>query len=116
MKKKKDSYAILNNSLKKLAKSFNISINKGLFPYKFSKANNLFYFGITPDIYYYNDISKSDYNALITHRWSFKDETIKYLTLDLRVLYEVLVKANKQIFLDSKIDMLDSLTISSLAM
>ena len=47
--------------------------------------------------------------------WSFKDETIKYLNLDLLVLYEVLVKANKQIFLDYNIDMLDSLTISNLA-
>ena len=70
---------------------------------------------MTPDINYYNNISKTDYNTLITHNWSFKDETIKYLTLDLILLSEALVKANKQIFLDYKIDMLDSLTISSLA-
>ena len=68
----KDSYAILNSSLEKLAKSFKLSINKGLFPYKFSKVNNLFYLGMTPDINYYNNISKTDYNTLITHNWSLK--------------------------------------------
>ena len=112
----KHSYAILNNSLEKLGTSFNISVKKGLFPYKFSKENNLFYIGLTPDISYYNDISNSEYSKLITSSWSFKDETIKYLNLDLLVLYEVLVKANKQIFIDYDIDMLDSLTISNLAM
>ena len=85
-------------------------------PYKFSTEKNLFYIGFTPDISYYIDISKSDYSKLITPNWSFKDETIKYLKLDLLVLYEVLVKANKQVFLDYDIDMVDSLTISNLAM
>ncbi len=62
----KDSYALLNNSLDKLAKSFNLSMHKGLFPYKLSKENNLFYTGLTPDIKYYSDIDIKDYNTLIT--------------------------------------------------
>lgn len=62
----KDSYAILNNSLEKLGASFNISVRKGLFPYKFSKENKLFYIGYTPDISYQNAISKSEYSKLIT--------------------------------------------------
>ena len=112
----KDSYAMLNNSLEKLGASFNIYVSKGLFPYRFSKEENLFYVGVTPDINYYNDISKSEYSKLITSNWSFKDETIKYLKLDLLVLYEVIVKANKQVFLGYDIDMVNSLTISNLAM
>lgn len=71
---------------------------------------------MTPDLSYYNDVSKSEYSKLITSNWSFKDETIKYLNLDLLVLYEVLVKAKKQVFIDYDLNMVDSLTISNLAM
>lgn len=71
---------------------------------------------MTPDISYYNDVYKSEYSKLITSNWSFKDETIKYLNLDLLVLYEILVKANKQVFMDYDLNMVDSLTIYNLAM
>ena len=47
--------------------------------------------------------------------WSFYDETIKYLNNDLYSLYEVLVKANKQVFLDFNINMSEHITISGLA-
>lgn len=49
------------------------------------------------------------------HIWSFKDETIKYLTNDLLSLHEILIKANKQVLLDYNVDMTESITISGLA-
>lgn len=72
--------------------------------------------GNTPDISYYNNISNNSYKLLKSNKWSFKEESIKYLIDDLNSLYEVLVKANKQIFLDYNVDMTDSLTISGLAL
>jgi hypothetical protein len=46
----------------------------------------------------------------------FKEECIKYLRLDLDSLLEVLIKANKKIFRDYGINMVDSTTISGLAL
>lgn len=87
-----------------------------MFPYKFSLEDNLFYEGVTPDISYYENIDQEIYNQLYLNKpWSFKQETIKYLTKDLDCLYEVVVKANKQVFLDYKVNMIDSVTISGLA-
>lgn len=116
----KDSYAILNSSLRNLAKSYDTprgaKFNKSYFPYKFSTENNLFYVGNTPTKSYYEGISQVDYDNLRSDNWSFKEETIKYLELDLETLYEVLSKANKQLFLDYDIDMTKSYTISGLAL
>lgn len=39
----KDSYGILNSSLRDLAKSYDCKFNKSYFPYKFSTTDNLFY-------------------------------------------------------------------------
>ena len=75
----------------------------------------MFYKGNTPDIYYYDNISTKQYRNICTDNWSFKNETIKYLTNDLNCLYKVLVKANKQIFDDYDIDMKNSIIISGLA-
>ena len=111
----KDSYALLTNSLKKLGKDFQVDTLKGVFPYKFSTQENLFYIGDTPSKFYYNDISEEDYNILIKDNWDFKEESIKYLKDDLMCLYQVISKANKQVFLDYGLDMHDSLTISKLA-
>ena len=111
-----DSYCILTNSLSALSKHFDVETSKSLFPYKFSVENNLFYIGQTPGIKYYNDISQLEYNKLYSDNWSFKEETIKYLNNDLNCLYEVINKANKQIFKDYKINMTESITISGLAM
>jgi hypothetical protein len=71
-----DSYCMLNSKLSKLASNFQVETQKGLFPYKFSNAANLFYVGNTPDIYYYDDISHKDYESPLreSSNWSFKDE------------------------------------------
>jgi hypothetical protein len=60
-----DSYCMLNSSLTKLGKSFEVDTIKSVFPYEFSKQDNLFYVGKTPDIGYYNNMSNDEYNKLI---------------------------------------------------
>ena len=45
----------------------------------------------------------------------FKDQCIKYLQADLPSLYQVLTKANKQIFQYYNVNMTDKITISGLA-
>lgn len=59
---------------------------------------------------YYKDIDK-----FISNNWSLKDESLKYLQDNLNSLYQVIVKANKQVFIDYSVNMIDSKTISSLA-
>lgn len=61
-----DSYCMLPSSLASLCKSYEIDTVKGIFPYKFSKYNNLFYVGNTPDIEYYTNISDKDYKDIYT--------------------------------------------------
>lgn len=53
---------------------------------------------------------------MVVSYWSFHDETIRYLNNDLYSLYEVLIKANKQVFLDYNVKMTEHLTISGLAL
>lgn len=50
----KDSYLILTISLK----NFNVKTIKLIFPYEFSVEDNLLYKGNTPDISFYQDITK----------------------------------------------------------
>ena len=53
---------------------------------------------------------------MYSNDWSFKNESIKYLNSDLMSLYQVITKANKQVFLDYGLNMVDHLTISKLAL
>ena len=112
----KDSYAILNSSLRDLAKSYGCNFYKSYFLYKFSIENNLFYVGNTHIKSYYEGIPQAEYDKLYSNKLRFKEETLKYLELDLETLYEVLSKANKQFFLDYDVDMTKSYTISGLAL
>ena len=112
-----DSYPILPKKLSVLAEDFHVETMKSIFPYEFSLQDNLFYRGCTPPMNYYNykEISYDEYFKLFKVNWSFKDETLKYLKNDLLCLYQVMIKVNKQVFVDYDIDLKDSLTISSLA-
>jgi len=111
----KDSYAVLPQSLHDLGKSFSVETLKTKFPYRFSKQYNLFYIGETPDILYYDNISQKEYKDLYQKNWSFYDETVKYLGNDLISLYQVISKANKQVFHDFNLNLTDVITISGLA-
>lgn len=60
----KDSMTILTSNLKDLAEVYECVHQKGFFPYKFSNTSNLFYEGIIPDISYFVDISREEYEAI----------------------------------------------------
>ena len=103
--------------LRFLCKAFNIQIGKGYFPFY---LNDIFYKGIFPSIKYWTNISLNEYKLLklefIGKTWSFKDESIKYCQLDCKSLHQVLVKFNNLIFNEFSINMLNCLTLPSLAM
>lgn len=111
-----DSIAILDSSLDNLSKTYDLSVKKGFFPYDFVRKNTLFYKGVTPNITYYTDKLDLDvYNSLVKQDWDLKEQTLIYLEKDLKSLHEVLSIVNKQIHKLFKIQMTESLTISSLA-
>lgn len=101
-----DSYAMLADDLSKLGENFKVTTIKSQFPYRFAIKDHLFYKGVMPSISYYNKITEEEYDFISVPYWSFKDETIKYLNNDLYSLYEILTKANKQIFLDYNVNKL----------
>ena len=110
-----DSYAMLPQALSKLGDNFGVTTIKSKFPYKFAVEDHLFYEGPMPSIDMYDNISLVEYNDISVYTWSFKEETIKYLTNDLLSLHEILTVANKRVFLDYNINMTESMTISGLA-
>lgn len=112
----KDSYAILPDSLSDLGENFEVETLKTKFPYSFAKQDNLFYIGDTPNKVYYNDISDEEYSSIYKKDWSFYQETVKYLENDIDSLYQILCKANKQVFNDYGVNLTDSVTISGLAL
>nr|YP_009710628.1 DNA polymerase type B [Amanita brunnescens]QFZ98577.1 DNA polymerase type B [Amanita brunnescens] len=99
----KDSYLITHSSIRKLCNSFNLDkdLHKGIFPYIFSKPNNLNYIGQVPDIKYFDKLSLDEYNNYsknFKNNWNFKNEAIKYCNLDCISLYNIMVKFNNIIF------------------
>lgn len=76
----------------------------------------MFYRGHTPGIHFYDNLDINGYKDVYREDWSFKDEAIKYLEKDLYSLYQVMIKANEQIHDDHNINIMEGLTISSLAM
>lgn len=65
-----DSYAMLNNNLQALAKIFEVANTKGIFPYKFSRENNIFYLGNTTGRHSYNDHVKQEEYLTNEFVWS----------------------------------------------
>jgi DNA polymerase type B, organellar and viral len=59
-----DSLNLLNNSLDKLTKDFNVDIKKSIFPHSFVNRDNLNYIGNMPDIKYYKNLSLKEYNHI----------------------------------------------------
>lgn len=77
----RDSQQILIGSLRNLARSFMIKLQKYIFPYIFVNENNLDYVGPVPDIKHFNGVTAHDYNKYseqFNNIWSLRDETIKY--------------------------------------
>ena len=111
-----DSLCMLPEKLSTLGDNFGVPTIKSVFPYSFATQDNLFYEGRMPSIDHYDNLSLEAYNNMSVHTWSFKNESIRYLTNDLFSLHEVLTKANKQVFLDYNLDMTKSITISGLSL
>ncbi|KAJ3382193.1 hypothetical protein HDU92_004898 [Lobulomyces angularis] len=104
---------LLPNSLRDLCNSMQISYKKGYFPYTFPNASNLNYIGITP-IDHFNQEEKI--YVEIVNNWSLKNETIKYLHLDLMALYNILFKVSKSIYNKFSLNITSSVFLPSLAM
>jgi hypothetical protein len=110
-----DSYLILPSSLRTLALKYEVNDQKGFFPYNFVNEKNLDYIGITPDISLFGDITEEEYQGLISDNWNLKRELIKYLELDLKALYQVIVKFSRDIFSVEKIDITKLSTNSAIS-
>jgi len=80
-----DSINLLNDNLRNLGKSFEVNIQKGVFPYDFVNKFNLDYVGSNPHYEYYKFDKKyfnfNDYCILVKSVWSMKDETFLYLKM-----------------------------------
>jgi hypothetical protein len=116
----RDSLLLLPNSLRKLAKAFNVE-NKAFFPYRFvnDPSISLQYEGLIPNISFYDEVNVNSDQLLIsgpiTEKWNLRDETIKYCILDCVVLYQVLSKFNKLIYSKWNLNIHKYPTLSSLA-
>lgn len=112
-----DSLNLLNHSLDKLSKDFNVTTTKGLFPYSFVNKDNLNYIGPLPERSFFNsNMTETLYSETYVEEWSLKDETINYLNRDLYALLQVMVQFQEHLWFDHNIDLTESLTISSLAL
>ena len=111
-----DSYAILTDSLKNLSIKYDVNTIKGDFPHSFANKDTLFYIGNTPERKHYKGVSLDDYKSISINNWSFKDQSLLYLEKDLYCLYQVLNKANQQLFLLFSVEITDCLTISKIAL
>jgi len=110
-----DSLLMLPSSLRKLCKSFNVETVKTIFPFKLDDIN---YKGPVPDIKFFDNISPEEYKEYrFTYKkiWDFKEEAIKYCSIDCIALYQILNKFNQLIFDQFKINIVKYPTLSSLA-
>lgn len=98
----KDSYLLLLASLAKLTTGFGVKNVKSIFPHFFVNENNLDYVGTAPDIKYFTEVSKKDYNEYKSNfynsNWNLRKEAIKYCEIDCISLYQVIYKFNDLIF------------------
>ena len=116
----KDSLLILQSSLDKLAKSFNVPLSKTIFPYTFTNINNLYYEGIVPEYSYFDNkkVTLDQYNKYkdsFKGEWNLRQEVTKYCENDCRVLYLVIDKFSKLILSSYSVNIHNYPTLSSIA-
>jgi len=115
----KDSQQILIFSLRDLGQTFNVNIQKSIFPYTFVNENNLEYIGHVPDFKYFDGISKSEYfnycEIFKNKSWNLKNEAVKYCEIDCVSLFQIIIKFNELIYDKFNIDIHKYPTLSSLA-
>lgn len=117
----KDSILLLLSSLDKLGKTFNVEVQKDVFPYSFPDSNNLDYSGSVPSYNYFDSkkVSMTVYEEYVSRfvdiGWNLKNETINYCLKDCVSLYQIMNKF--KLLIDSKfrVNMQTCPTITSLA-
>lgn len=110
-----DSMLMLQGSLKSLGKNFGASVLKTEFPHKFATFENLSYVGPTPSIDNYENLSTDEYESLLTDKWSFKEESLRYLINDVESLREILLKFATEIYEQFNINITKYKTMPSMA-
>ena len=116
----KDSLLILQSSLDKLAKSFNVPLSKTIFPYTFTNINNLYYEGIVPEYIHFDSkkVTLDQYNKYkdsFKGDWNLRQELTKYCENDCRVLYLIIDKFSKLILSNYSVNIHNYPTLSSVA-
>ena len=116
----KDSILLLNSSLAKLAKQFNLE-DKGMFPYSFPKLSSLDYIGEVPSYSYFNskNISLERYesykNSFNNKLWNLRDEVLAYCELDCILLYNILKSFSALIYDNYNVNIENTFSLPSLA-
>jgi hypothetical protein len=115
-----DSLNLLNHSLDKICKDFNLDIQKGHFPHSFVKKNTLNYIGKKPDFFHFNlgpgKISINEYNKIKRNNWNLKLESLEYLRKDINTLYLIINEFSKFVYINFNVQLTDALTITRLAL
>lgn len=111
-----DSLNLLNYSLDKLTHEFNIETKKGKFPHSFVNKNTLNYIGNKPDKSFFDNMDQTEYINIQDKDWNLKTQCLEYLAKDLKGLLEVLNEFSRLIYIYFNIQMVDYLTITSLAL
>lgn len=111
-----DSLQLLPGSLAKLSANFGGKFVKSIFPHGFNFSKNLYYVGPTPDFTFYRGITLETYAGLVKTNWSFKDECLKYLELDVKSLLEVLLIYSREIFKLYNLNIINYKTQAGLAL
>nr|YP_009690327.1 DNA polymerase family B [Fomitiporia mediterranea]QEG57107.1 DNA polymerase family B [Fomitiporia mediterranea] len=114
----KDSLLLLQISLDKLSKAFNVENKKDIFPHDFVSKDNLNYIGPVPSIDYFKNLPLDKYNeykSRFNNNWSLKEEAIKYCELDCIALYQVLMNFSNEFFKEFSVNISTTPTLPSAA-
>ena len=78
--------------------------------------NTLNYKGNKPNISFFENITLNEYKKIKDKDWNLKSNCLEYLTKDLKGLFEVINEFSRLIYIHFNIQMVDYLTITSLAL
>jgi len=113
-----DSINYFTTSLRKVLKGFECNILKGNFPHRFVHKNNLNYIGEIPEIKFYDNVSREEYNNLRDlnreNNWSLKLECLNYLRSDVLGLLEAINKFSTFYYEKHSINIVKYPTLASL--
>ena len=112
----RDSLLILPHSLDKLAKSFNVSNKKVIFPIFSVNNYPLDYIGDVPEIKNFkNQSDYFNYKLKFKGNWDLKKELINYCENDTIALHQVMQYFSKEVFKLFRVDITKYMTLSSIS-